>query len=409
MKKHALIAMAFLLALVMIRCTEDGGGSASPDKIDGGVPGIYSEYGLSGSGGSGGSGTSKGDGDSAQIQPVEPGQITAAEWNDLTEWDFWLNLGQNEDFNKAQENWKFYMATRYSFLVTDIMSKPLIDCEVKLENLNGDEIWKTRTDNEGRAELWLNINGQDQGNVKAIVSYQNQKITVVDPKTYDEDVNEVVVATTGNKLMNADILFVVDATGSMGDEIEYLKSELLDVISRTKDLNNQLSLRVGSVFYRDEGDEFLTRVSPFSANLQLTHAFINNQSADGGGDYEEAVHTALGTAITQLSWSEDARARLLFLLLDAPPHHSDAIVNELNKTIRNTAAKGIKIIPVSASGVNKDTEFLFRFFATTTNGTYVFITNDSGIGGEHIEATVGDYEAELLNDLIVRLITKYTM
>jgi hypothetical protein len=407
MKKHALIAMALLFALVMIRCTEDGGGAAAPDKTDGGTPGIYSDYGLSGSGGGGGVPT--GSGDSTQIQPAEPGQITAAEWNDLAEWDFWKNLGQNEDFTKAQENWKFYPATRYSFQVTDVLSKPLIDCEVVLENLNGDELWKTRTDNEGRAELWLNINGQNQGGVKAVVSYQNQKTTVVDPMTYDEDINDVIVAIPGNQVMQADILFVVDATGSMGDEIEYLKSELLDVIGRAKDLNNQLSLRVGSVFYRDEGDEFLTRVSPFSTNLQLTHAFINNQHADGGGDYEEAVHTALRTAITQLSWSEDARARLMFLLLDAPPHYTDAIVNDLNETIRSAAAKGIKIIPISASGINKDTEFLFRFFATATNGTYVFITNDSGIGGEHIEATVGDYEVELLNDLIVRLITKYTM
>ncbi len=398
--------MACLLALIMIRCTEDGGGSASPDKTDGGT-GLYSEYGLSGSGGSGG-GVPSGNGDSAQIQPTEPGQITAAEWNDLTEWDFWKNLGQNEDFTNAQENWKFRLASRYSFQVTDLLSKPLIDCEVTLETLNGEEVWKARTDNEGRAELWMNINGQNQGSIKAVVSYQNQKITVVDPKSYDEEVNEVVVATVGNQLKNADILFVVDATGSMGDEIEYLKSELLDVISRVEDLNSQLSLRVGSVFYRDEGDEFLTRVAPFSTSLKLTHSFINNQHANGGGDYEEAVHTALSTAITQLSWSEDARARLIFLLLDAPPHYTDAIVNDLNKTIRNTAAKGIKIIPISASGVNKDTEFLFRFFATATSGTYVFITNDSGIGGEHIEATVGDYEVELLNDLIVRLITKYT-
>ena len=233
MKKYALTGMACLLVLIMIRCTEDGGGSASPDTTDKGTSGIHSEYGLSGDGGSGG-GVPSGSGDSSQVQPTEPGQITAAEWNDLAEWDFWKNLGQNEDFTKAQENWKFYMAMRYSFRVTDIMSKPLIDCEVALENLNGDELWKARTDNEGRAELWLNINGQEQGNVKAVVSYQNQKITVVDPKTNDEGENEVVVATAGNQPMNADILFVVDATGSMGDEIEYLKSELLDVIGRVE-------------------------------------------------------------------------------------------------------------------------------------------------------------------------------
>jgi hypothetical protein len=241
-----------------------------------------------------------------------------------------------------------------------------------------------------------------------VVKYLAQEVTLVDPVYYEEGINEVTMTASGNPENTADILFVVDATGSMTDEIEYLKSELLNVIESVNELNSQLNLRTGSVFYRDEGDEYLTRVSPFSGNAAQTQAFINNQHADGGGDYEEAVHTALNTAVTQLDWSENARARLMFLVLDAPPHHTESITSDLHEIIKTSSEKGIRIIPVSASGINKDTEFLFRFFAIATQGTYVFITNDSGIGGEHIEATVGDYEVELLNDLIVRLITRYT-
>lgn len=48
-----------------------------------------------------------------------------------------------------------------------------------------------------------------------------------------------------------------------------------------------------------------------------------------------------------------------------------------------------------------------RFLAITTNGTYVFITNHSGVGNEHLEPSVGEYEVEYLNDLLVRLINKY--
>ncbi|GAL65661.1 expressed protein [Jejuia pallidilutea] len=48
-----------------------------------------------------------------------------------------------------------------------------------------------------------------------------------------------------------------------------------------------------------------------------------------------------------------------------------------------------------------------RNFAIATNGTYVFITNDSGIGNDHLEPTVGAYEVEFLNSLLVRLIDKY--
>jgi hypothetical protein len=407
MKKYVFPVAAVIVALLLIRCTEDRGGADSFDKTDDGSLGLYAEAGLTG-GGSGDGGIS-GSGDSTNQNPVNPGQITAAEWNDLNEWNFWLNLGQNEDFNKAQENWKFYLTTRYSFVIKDSKSNPLIDCELILKNLNGDELWKARTNNEGKAELWLNTSEQADVGLTAVVNYLNQKTTIIDPKPYEDGINEVVVASEGTPELNVDIMFVVDATGSMIDEIEFLKSELLDVIGRVEALNSQLSLRVGSVFYRDEGDEYVIRVTPFSTNLNETLGFINDQHADGGGDYEEAVHTALSAAITLLSWSKNARARMLFLLLDAPPHHTDLIVNDLKDIITKTAEKGIRIIPISASGINKDTEFLFRFFAVATNGTYVFITNDSGIGQEHIEATVGDYEVELLNDLIVRLINKYTL
>jgi|WetSurSiteA1Bulk_404760.scaffolds.fasta_scaffold00144_10 hypothetical protein len=405
MKKSFILIPAVFIALIIYSCTKESGDIGYTDK-NGGSESMYD--GLSGGFTGTGSDPGTNTGDSTQVEPVDPGQITAAEWNDLVEWDFWINLGQNEEFNKAQENWEFFPLRRYSVLVKDNIADPLIDCEVTMKNLQGDVLWKTRTDNQGKAELWLDMNGGSSGQPTISVSYKGQVVTLVDPKVYEDGMNEVTMATKGTEELKADILFVVDATGSMGDEINYLKSELLDVIERVESLNSQLTLRIGSVFYRDEGDDYLTRVSPFSTLLNQTLTFIGNQNASGGGDYEEAVHTALNTAVTQLSWSDNARARLLFLVLDAPPHPTTSVVNDLNDIIRTTAEKGIKIIPISASGIDKDTEFLFRFFAAATNGTYVFITNDSGIGGEHIAATVGDYEVELLNDLIVRLIDKNT-
>jgi len=401
-KLQVFTSTLLLISFFMIRCTKEGPGSVMPD-------GTEKEYLTLTDGMSGGfSGGTSGISDSTQNDSIPAGQITAAEWNDLINWEFWLNLGQNEEFNTAQDDWMFYPQNRYSFLVKDQNNNPLIDCEVWLRNNKGDAVWKARTDNEGKAELWLNLNGQDEENVSVAVRYEEHQVVVVDPVPMGHGVNEVTIYVEGAIEKNADILFVVDATGSMGDEIEYLKSELLDVTKRVKEENSTIRLRMGSVFYRDEGDEYVTKVSAFSSSLSETIQFIGAQHADGGGDYEEAVHTALNTAVTQLSWNEHARARLLFLVLDAPAHHTEAIVNDLNTTVKKAAEKGIKIIPVSASGINKNTEFLFRFFAAATNGTYIFITNHSGIGGEHIEATVGEYQVELLNDLMVRVINQYT-
>jgi hypothetical protein len=174
-----------------------------------------------------------------------------------------------------------------------------------------------------------------------------------------------------------------------------------------KNDNPEIDIYTSSVFYRDIGDQYLVKHSDFTQNIDIAREFISQQEANGGGDYPEAVHTALRTGIEQLQWSAEAKTRIAFLLLDAPPHYEAQIVDEIQHSIKMAAAKGIKIIPITASGIDKETEFLMRFFSITTNGTYVFITDDSGIGNDHLEPSVGDYEVELLNDLLVRLINKY--
>jgi len=95
------------------------------------------------------------------------------------------------------------------------------------------------------------------------------------------------------------------------------------------------------------------------------------------------------------------------MVLDAPPHNTASIRESLHESIMAASKKGIRIIPVASSGVDKDTEFLLRAFAMTTGGTYTFLTDDSGIGGSHLEPTVGDYEVEHLNDMLVRIIEEY--
>jgi hypothetical protein len=200
---------------------------------------------------------------------------------------------------------------------------------------------------------------------------------------------------------------VVDATGSMGDEIQYLQAELGDVIARVKDSLASSTIRLGSVFYRDAGDEYVTRTSNFSANIGQTVDFIRRQQADGGGDFPEAVDQALAVAVNELAWSAQAKARLLFLILDAPPHENPEVLASLQRSIRQAAAQGIRVVPITASGIDKSTEYLMRSMALATNGTYVFLTDDSGVGGAHIKPTTDQFDVQLLNTLLVKLIAKY--
>lgn len=45
-----------------------------------------------------------------------------------------------------------------------------------------------------------------------------------------------------------------------------------------------------------------------------------------------------------------------------------------------------------------------QIYAIATDGTYVFLTNDSRVGEPHLVTSVGQFEVEFLNDLMVRLI-----
>ena len=61
-------------------------------------------------------------------------------------------------------------------------------------------------------------------------------------------------------------------------------------------------------------------------------------------------------------------------------------------------------MPVVASNADRETELFGRALAIMTGATYVFLTDDSGVGESHLEPIVGDYSVERLHDVIVRII-----
>lgn len=340
------------------------------------------------------------------------GLLTAGEWNDLDNWKFWSDLLNENKYYDKTSYWKFYPKNLVAVQVVDGNNTAVANVPVEL--LKGGTVqFSAKTDNAGFAYCWQNLFANDNGEIVA----EDYSLTIngasyTEPVKFtslgDEQVNLNVVVSDDAKpaAAKADIAFIVDATGSMGDEIRFLISDLNYIIDHASSGNN-IALRTAALFYRDLQDEYITRYDDFSDNVSTTQEFVSKQKAGGGGDYPEAVDYALEAALQKLSWNESARARIAFLILDAPAHHKDNVIESLQKSISLFAQNGIKIIPVAASGVDKDTEFMLRFFELATGGTYVFLTNDSGIGNEHIEASVGDYEVEKLADLMVRLIKKY--
>ncbi len=341
---------------------------------------------------------------------IAAGQLTAGETNDFSKWELWTDISK-EDLAEFRKVWELYPDHRYATQLTFPNGRPAVDIPVKLFDAGGEIIWTARTDNSGRAELWAGLTGVtvgEQAQFSLVAEADGKAYTIRSAKAFREGINTLELPLSCNRQTAVDIAFVVDATGSMGDEIEYLSSELADVIERTKANLTGADLRTASVFYRDSSDAYVTIHSGFTDKAEATVDYVNEQSHAGGGDHPEAVDAALLTAVDSLSWRKNAAARLLFLVLDAPPHQDEVSKLRLQEVTRAAARKGIRVIPVVCSGMSKDGEYLLRSIALATNGTYVFLTDDSGIGGKHLAPTTDSYDVEKLNDLMVRVIEQFS-
>lgn len=331
------------------------------------------------------------------------GVLTAGEVNDFSKWTLWNDLNKNQ-FSEFSESWKLKLMERFCVQLSLPSGMPVIDAEIELMDNTGRSVWNARTDNTGKAELWdlhVDLNNRIKYSVKVVSGNFNQEFKGI--HSFRKGINPITIDIPCTVSDQLDIAFVVDATGSMGDEINYLKLDLDNVISLISQENSNINLRMASVFYRDKGDNYVTIESPFSSNTDLAKSFIQSNYADGGGDAPEAADEALLVALQKLNWSSSSRARILFWILDAPPHQAEENIAKMLEVAKLAAKMGIKIVPVGCSGITKSTEFLCRSIALATNGTYTFLTNHSGVGASHIEPSTDGYKVESFRDILVRV------
>jgi len=335
---------------------------------------------------------------------IHPGLLTAGEWNDNENHSFLLNLIQtNENFRTFESMWQFDLTNQVKAIVTD-GENPVNNSRVELLDAQGNVIYSARTNNKGVAYLFTNLRSTEQNAVAHIrASSATSVMKEFDPAVSSYDFS--VSSQTAPKSL--DLTFVIDTTGSMGDELEYLKMELEDIIRNVSYNNSNMDIRLSVNVYRDVGDDYVVRSTPFENDINNQIAFLRAQRAQGGGDWEEAVEQALADALEDHDWNDSATAKLMFLVLDAPPHNTESIRNEMHRLTALSSDMGVRIIPIASSGIDKVTEFLLRTLSAATGGTYVFLTDHSGIGEPHIDPTIEQYTVELLDELIVRVINEY--
>ena len=169
--------------------------------------------------------------------------------------------------------------------------------------------------------------------------------------------------------VDAEVVFVLDTTGSMSGLIEGAKQKIWSiaggVIQRTGG-----EVRIGLVPYRDRGDDYVTRLFPLTNNLDQVYSDLQGFRADGGGDSPESVNQALHEAVTEIAWSDSPCVlRTIFLVGDCPPHMDYPDDVKYQESCALAVKKNIVVNTVQC-GADPSTTPIWREIALLTDGGY---------------------------------------
>jgi len=179
------------------------------------------------------------------------------------------------------------------------------------------------------------------------------------------------VLVAGQTAPRIDVVFAIDATGSMSDEIEVVKSKVSKMMDDIQAGSPKPEVRIGLVAYRDHGDAYVTKAYPLTSAIAGVQGALQQIDAAGGGDTPEAVAEGLSCAVNEINWDQDPNTtRMIFLIGDAGGHPND----NYRESLKLARAKGIKVNTWGCSGLQDFGQSDFEEIAALGGGEFQFLT-----------------------------------
>ncbi|MFT5193871.1 MAG: hypothetical protein ACI85U_000877 [Candidatus Promineifilaceae bacterium] len=349
------------------------------------------------------------DGESDEVYPEPPADslLTAGEIDDNENWDDYLLYIRQYD--GAEIIW-IDVVERHILTILDGNGRPVQGEEVELLE-NGQVVHTLRTHSDGSILIFPATFDLPAGtlNLEARLVKTGDSV-VIELGATQRSWELVAQSYTVQEQVKLDIHFLIDTTGSMADEINQLRDNMVTISQQIDALPAAPDVRYGMTLYRDRGDAYHVLTSDFKPDVNAFVKELNEVEADGGGDYPEDVTEGLFRALNEPEWRVENTVSLIFLIADAPPH-LDYGDDEFNYAVhtQQAAALGVKIYSIASSGLDQQGEYIFRQMAQVTGGRFIFLTygaDGAGTTGEQTDMTVDpdDFTVDELDNLIVKIV-----
>lgn len=159
--------------------------------------------------------------------------------------------------------------------------------------------------------------------------------------TYASEVPVMIAQIISDQAVaNTDLVFLIDNTGSMYDDIDQVQLAIASIMSSLPS-----GTRVGAAFYNDLNEDptgWYDYTPLDSSPYTATTGFINSLYAYGGGDYPESVYDGIVNAVSDMSWSSSSK-RIMIVIGDAPPLEGDLTNYTLGEVIDECTSMGVTV------------------------------------------------------------------
>lgn len=310
-------------------------------------------------------------------------------------------------FAPSVRHYHINVSERIIIKTVDETKKPLHNAQISVFS-DKTLLAKGLTHSDGSFLFFPSEYGPAVKEFKAEVIYQQKKsIFTFDRKGKREILLQLPVARQTPERVGLDIVFVFDTTGSMGEEIERLKRTIEIINLNLSSIQGKPLVRFGMVLYKDRGDEYITKVVPLTANLNEFQSALNEVEADGGGDLEEDLQSALNDTLFRIQWGNTA-IRMGFIITDAPPHLDYGQTFTYVHAAKSAREKGVKLFSVGTGGLDIRGEYVLRQISQYTRGKYIFLTygekgeSAGGREGSVSHHTGANFQTDKLESIIIR-------
>lgn len=184
-------------------------------------------------------------------------------------------------------------------------------------------------------------------------------------------ITENITDANNEKKPKMQVVFALDATGSMSGLISAAKDKIWSIVGSLTQTQTTPDIEVGLVFYRDRGDAFITKRIQLTDSIDIVYAELMKIQAQGGGDGPESVNQGLNEAVELFNWDKDTSTyKAVFLVGDYEPHmdYKNDVPYYITCGIART--KDI-ILNTILMGNNKVAEKVWKEIAACNQGAYV--------------------------------------